>query len=185
MSCSAQWRSQCKGAESPGPTFRPESSPMAPCSISSSSTRPAPADFRRGSSGSTARCSEGGRRIAATRVADCSSARPWRKPIDHRQYRFPGKRSLPQRRHILGRHRRLPPGSESSARELSARATPAPRGCGHTHRDRRCFVSLTVAEEDHLNVRYNYLIAMDRLELPWESARRRRFWRTSVTSPHF
>ena len=57
-----------------------------------------------------------------------------------------------------------PPGGGSGARELPARATAAREGAATPTEIADAQASLTRAQQNYLNARYNYLIAMDRLE---------------------
>ena len=70
MSCSAQWRLHCKGAESPGPTFAPRVIADGTLFDFQQQYKTGTADFRLGFIRLDWTLFEGGRRIAAARVAD-------------------------------------------------------------------------------------------------------------------
>ena len=134
----ARWRSPCKEAASPGPTLRPRSSRTEPCSTSSSSINDGHADFRLGFIRLEWTLFEGGRRIAATRVADSQvrQAMAQAESIAD-QIAFQVNEAYRSAVTAWVGIDDARPAVDQAQRELPARATATPRGSGHADRDRR------------------------------------------------
>ena len=156
---------RAKGAASPGPTSPPRSSRTGPCSTSSSTARTATPTLAWGSSGSTGRSSRavGGSPRPAWPTRRC--ARRWPRPSRSPTI-SPSRSTRPTANAVtawLGIDDARP--AVDQAREnyrlVQLRAR---EGAATPTEITDAQASLTRAQQNYLNARYSYLIAMARLE---------------------
>ena len=137
-SFNARSRSPCKGVASPGPSFAPKVIADGTLFDFQQQQTDGHVDFRLGFIRLEWTLFEGGRRIAATRVAD-SQVRQAMAQAESIADKIAFQVNEAYRNAVTAwvGIDDARPAVDQARRELPARATAAPRGCGHAHRDCR------------------------------------------------